>query len=315
MTKKVIPFVSDIDEVSTSLWLEHLQKEMIEYKIVPFKDLSETQIQNAQVAIVANPKPSEIAQMKSLVWVQSLWAGVEKLLLDIPKASFKIARMTDPILADTMAQSVLAWTLYLHKNMPLYRKQQSQKLWKQHLELLPEEKNILILGLGKLGLKSALKLKNNGFSVSGWARTKKDIDGITIYHGNEGLKQSLKSADIVVCLLPLTSETKNLLNKEKLDLLKSSASLINFARGAIIDYDYLLEKLENSELSHAVLDVFHEEPLHKDSALWENKSITVLPHISAPTNIKSASKIAAKHICEYYDKGINPSFVDEKKGY
>lgn len=313
--KKIIPFVSDIDELSTSLWIEYLQNQMSEYEIVLFKDLSKSQIQNAQVAIVANPKPSDISQMKSLVWVQSLWAGVEKLLLDIPNASFKIARMTDPVLADTMAQSVLAWTLYLHKNMPLYRKQQSQKLWKQHLELLPEEKSILVLGLGKLGLSSALKLKENGFSVSGWSKTKKHIDGISTYHEDTGLTQALKNADIVVCLLPLTSETKNLLNKEKLDLLKSSASLINFARGAIVDYEYLLQKLENSELSHIVLDVFHEEPLHKDSALWENENITVLPHVSAPTNMKSASKIAAKHICKYYEKGLKSSFVDVKKGY
>ena len=150
MIKKVIPFVYDIDESLALLWIKYLQEEMNEYQIVAFKDLSKEQIQASDVAIVANPKPSQIAQMKNLKWVQSLWAGVEKLLLDIPNASFKIARMTDPLLADTMAQSVLAWTLYLHKNMPLYKKQQSLKLWKQHIELLPQEKSVLVLGLGKL---------------------------------------------------------------------------------------------------------------------------------------------------------------------
>ena len=312
---KIIPFVGDGDIESTKLWLEYLQKEINNHKIVLFENLSEEEKLSADIAIVANPNPSDIAQMKNLKWVQSLWAGVEKLLQDIPNASFKIVRMTDPILAQTMAQSVLAWTLYLHKNMPLYLKQQRAKVWKQHLDELPEDKNILVLGLGKLGLESAKKLKENGFNVSSWARSKKNIEGINIYCGNEGLKQALKQADIVVCLLPLTNETKNLLNKEHLDLLHPKVSIINFARAGIIDYDYLVKKLDKSELFHAVLDVYDFEPLPSSSTLWDNENITVLPHISAPTNMKSASKIASKNICEYYEKGIVPNFVDTKKGY
>lgn len=313
--KKIVPFVSGCDEETTNLWLEHLQEQMSEYKIIPFEKLSEEQKLSSTVAIVANPNPKDIAQLKNLKWIQSLWAGVEKLLQDLPNSSFKIVRMTDPQLANTMAQSVLAWTLYLHKNMPLYLKQQKQKQWKQHIETLPEERNILVLGLGKLGEKSAKKLKENGFSVSGWARSKKEIEGVITFYGNDGLTQALKSADIVVCLLPLTDETKNLLDRSKLDLLHKKASIINFARGAIIDYEYLAKKLNNKELSHVVLDVFDIEPLATSSSLWENENITVLPHISAPTNMKTASKIASKNIIEYFEKGILPTLVDTKKGY
>ncbi|AXX92723.1 glyoxylate/hydroxypyruvate reductase A [Malaciobacter molluscorum LMG 25693] len=313
--KKIIPFVSSCDKKLTNLWLKYLQNEINEYEIVLFEELSEYQKLACDVAIVANPNPLDIMQLKNLKWVQSLWAGVEKLLYDISNPSFKIVRMIDPILAKTMAETVLTWSLFLHKNMHLYGKQQKQKVWKQHLELLPEEKNILILGLGNLGLKSAKKLKENGFNVLGWSRSKKEIEGIKTYFGNEGLIQSLKNADIVVCLLPLTNQTKNLLNKQKLDLLHSNVSLINFARAPIVDYEYLSKKLDKSELSHAVLDVFYEEPLEKDSLLWENENITILPHISAPTNMKSASKIVSKHIIEYYEKGIIPIFVDIKKGY
>ncbi|WP_417324366.1 NAD(P)-dependent oxidoreductase [Halarcobacter sp.] len=313
--KKIVPFVSGCDEETTNLWLKHLQGQMNEYKIIPFEKLSEEQKLSSTVAIVANPNPKDIAQLKNLKWIQSLWAGVEKLLQDLPNSSFKIVRMTDPQLANTMAQSVLAWTLYLHKNMPLYLKQQKQKQWKQHIETLPEERNILVLGLGNLGEKSAKKLKENGFSVSGWARSKKEIEGVTTFYGEDGLTQALKSADIVVCLLPLTDETKNLLDKSKLDLLHKKASIINFARGPIIDYEYLVKKLDNKELSHAVLDVFDIEPLATSSSLWENENITVLPHISAPTNMKTASKIASKNILEYFEKDIIPVFVDTNKGY
>jgi len=313
--KKIVPFVSGCDEETTNLWLEHLQEQMSEYKIIPFEKLSEEQKLSSTVAIVANPNPKDIAQLKNLKWIQSLWAGVEKLLQDLPNSSFKIVRMTDPQLANSMAESVLAWTLYLHKNMPLYLKQQKQKQWKQHIETLPEERNILVLGLGNLGKESAKKLKENGFSVSGWARSKKSIVGVTTFYGNDGLTQALKSADIVVCLLPLTDETKNLLDKPKLDLLHKKASLINFARGAIIDYEYLAKRLDKKELCHAVLDVFDIEPLPSSSSLWENENITVLPHISAPTNMKTASKIASRNILEYFEKGIIPAFVDTNKGY
>ncbi|RXK08012.1 2-hydroxyacid dehydrogenase [Halarcobacter bivalviorum] len=313
--KRIVPFVSGCDEETTNLWLEHLQAQMSEYKIILFEELSEEQKLSSTVAIVANPNPKDIAQLKNLKWIQSLWAGVEKLLQDLPNSYFKIVRMTDPQLANTMAQSVLAWTLYLHKNMPLYLKQQKQKQWKQHIEVLPEERNILVLGLGNLGKESTKKLKENGFSVSGWARSKKEIENVETFYGNDGLIQALKSADIVVCLLPLTDETKNLLNKEKLDLLHKKASIINFARGAIIDYEYLAKKLDKKELCHAVLDVFDIEPLPTSSSLWENENITVLPHISALTNLKTASKIASKNILEYFEKGIIPDFVDTKKGY
>jgi len=313
--KKIIPFVSDSSDELKALWLGYLEKEMSGYELVLFENLSLEQKESADVAIVANPNPAHIAQMKNLIWVQSLWAGVEKLLQDIPNASFDISRMVDPALADTMAQSVLAWTLYLHKNMPAYKQQQSHKIWKQHIEVLPEDKSIAILGLGNLGLKSAIKLKENGFNVLGWGRSKKEIQGVTTYHGEEGLNQILKVADIVVCLLPLTPQTNNLIDKKKLDLLSPNASIINFARAKIINYAYLLEKIENSELSHAVLDVFETEPLEESSALWEDSNITILPHISAPTNMKSASKIASKHISEYCDEGVNPIFVDKDKGY
>jgi len=313
--EKIVPFISGCDNDSTKLWLKYLQEQMNEYQIILFENLTTEQKLSSTVAIVANPNSKDIAQLKNLKWIQSLWAGVEKLLQDLPNSSFKIVRMTDPQLANTMAQSVLAWTLYLHKNMPLYLKQQKQKQWKQHIETLPEERNILVLGLGNLGEKSAKKLKENGFSVSGWARSKKEIESVETFYGENGLTQALKAADIVVCLLPLTDETKNLLDKSKLDLLHKKASIINFARGAIIDYEYLAKKLDKKELCHAVLDVFDIEPLATSSSLWENENITVLPHISAPTNMKTASKIASKNILEYFEKGIIPPFVDTNKGY
>jgi len=313
--KTVIAFVSDIEEELKLLWIDNLQQNLKNCKIVPFENLNKTEKENCKLAIVANPKPEEMKELKNLIWVQSLWAGVEKLLQDIPFASFDIVRMVDPKLADTMAESVLAWTMYLHKNMFLYKKQQEYKIWKQHIDVPAQERTVAVLGLGNLGLTSATSLKSNGFNVIGWSRSKKEIQGVTTYHGDEGLDRVLKNANIIVCLLPLTSETKNLLNKKRLDLLSPTSCVINFARALIFDYEYLLKKIENSEILHAVLDVFEMEPLPKNSELWQDENITVLPHISAPTNMKTASLIASSNISEYLEHEKLPIFINKETGY
>jgi len=313
--KKIIPFICQVDITIQENWLNVLKKELTNYEVILHTKLTNEQLFECEVAIVANPHPEVFSKMPKLKWVQSLWAGVERLLLEVPASKFEIVRMADLSLANTMAQSVLAWTFYLYKNMPLYQKQQSQKVWKEHILEQPEDKNIVILGLGNLGKKSALKLLENDFNVFGWSRSKKEIEGIKTYCGNDGLEQVLKIADIVVCLLPLTKETTNLIDSSKLKLLKKGSSIINFAREPIIDYDALVKSIQDSHISHAVLDVFKEEPLNENSALWDNPNITILPHISAPTNMKTAAKLAASNISDYFYSGKLPTFVDKKSGY
>ena len=116
-------------------------------------------------------------------------------------------------------------------------------------------------------------------------------------------------------LSPLTDNTQGLLNQPRLSYLKQGASLINFARGQIIDTKALLESLESNRLKHAVLDVFATEPLPIEDELWDIPNITILPHVSGPTNMKTASKIAAKHILSFIESGCMPEIVDRDKGY
>ena len=248
-------------------------------------------------------------------WVQSLWAGVEKLVNEIKASAFNISRMIDKNMSEVMSDSVLAWSFYLYKNMPLYKKQQNQTLWIEHEIKEKNELTITVLGLGELGLASVLKLKNNGFNVKAWSRSKKEIEGISTYCGNDGLEEVLEQTDILVSLLPLTKETTMLLNKEKLNFLKKNASVINFSRAAIFDYKVLCLLLDEKHLKHAVLDVFEEEPLAKESFLWIHEDITILPHISGPTNKKTASRIAYENINEYFVNNKEPLFVDKNKGY
>jgi len=310
-----IVFVSQIQEDEVEAWLVTLKAALPDYDIVLFGDLAKSQYDEIDVAIVANPNPVELASLPNLKWVQSLWAGVERLLSDMPEAKFEIVRMTDPQLGLSMAEAVLAWTLYLHRDMPLYAKQQKTKMWLQHPLPLASERNVGLLGLGKLGQMAAMALKKQGFNVMGWSRTKAELEGIEIFSGPEGLDEMLVKTDILVVLLPLTAETNGLLNQDKLAKLPKDASLINFARGPIVEESALLDLLNKGYLKHAVLDVFATEPLPAGSPLWSDDKITVLPHISAPTNIKTASKIAADNIKRFRETGEVPDFIKRSRGY
>lgn len=304
--------VSLEDEVS---WINEINQNLKNIEVIPFRNLTIKQKQTIKLAIVANPKPSEIAELTQLEWVQSLWSGVERLLTEIPNKQLKIVRMIDPELSSTMAEAVLAWTLYLHRDMPKYRQQQQQQIWQQHKLMPISDRQIGILGLGQLGKATAIKLQKNGFTVSGWSRNPTTINNVQCFHGKNGLEKILSKTQILVCLLPLTNETKGLLNTETILKLPKNASIINFSRGPIVNQESLINCLENRHLDHAVLDVFNSEPLAKNNPLWQSPYVTVLPHISAPTNIQSAAKLAALNIQNYFDKGDIPKAIKRTDGY
>lgn len=311
----MLPYVSRSPEAEQALWLAALAKAMPEEHIIPFAQLSKAQQADCELAIVANPDPEALTQLPNLKWVHSTWAGVERMLLELPTPHFDIVRLCDPQLADTMSEAVLAWSLYLHREMPTYAQQQAAQIWQPKTMVRAQDRSVAVLGLGQLGRASAERLAANGFNVLGWSRQLKQIAGVATFAGEEGLDQVLSASDIVVCLLPLTPATKGLLGAEKLSLLGKHAGLINFARGAIIDDQALLTALANDQLAHAVLDVFDQEPLPAQHAFWHSPKVTVLPHISAQTYPESASKIVADNIRRYRRTGEIPPSVDLPSGY
>ncbi|MCO4798585.1 MAG: glyoxylate/hydroxypyruvate reductase A [Colwelliaceae bacterium] len=315
MTKNIIPFISELPLTEQVQWIERLTQLLPNIEIVLESSIGDLDKSHCKVAIVANPNPKILMHYSSLVWIQSVWAGVERLVTEIENPSFDIVRLVDPCLAQTMADAVVAWSYYLHRDMPVYKSQQNNQNWQQHNVSLTSDCTIGVLGLGKLGLASAKKLALNNFNVIGWSQNKKSSENFKCYSGVEGLKTVVSQCNIVVILLPLTNETYGLFNSSLFSLMKSDAGLINFARGNIINNDDLLTALKSKKLSHAVLDVFDKEPLPKDDRLWQNANITILPHISAPTNKETACQIVKSNIDNYFISGNIPSAVDLKKGY
>lgn len=310
----VVPFLTTMADAEADAWRAELQSALPEHRVIDPGSLSSSEARGVEVAIVANPDPADLLRFPALRWVQSLWAGVERLVTVLPR-EIGIVRLVDPVLGQTMTEAVLAHVLFLHRQMPDYLAQQRAGIWRQLDQPLASERTIAVLGLGELGTLAARRLSACGFRVLGWSRLKKDVDGIETHAGGEALRQVIRQADIVVVLLPLTEATRGLLDAELLDDVLPGASIVNVGRGPIIETDALLSALDRGALKHAILDVFDEEPLPADHAFWSHPSVTVMPHVSAPTNMKSASAIAAKNVQAYFDHGRMPDLVDRAAGY
>ncbi|VVE53445.1 glyoxylate/hydroxypyruvate reductase A [Pandoraea capi] len=311
----VIAFLSRMPADYQRPYLDALRAALPDDIVAPLAALSPSQRAQAPIAIVANPDPADVAALPGLLWIQSLWAGVESLVAALPAHSPPTMRLVDPEMSRTMAEAVLAWTYYLQRDMPRYARQQTQRVWVQQTYRKPSQTTVGLLGLGELGQAAAARLRDAGFVVRGWSRSPKTLDGIETLSGDDGLGAMLATADIVISLIPLTAQTRGMLDATRLGRMKPGAALINFSRGPVVVTQALLDALDRGHLSHAVLDVFDVEPLPIDSSLWDHPRVTVLPHISAPTDHETAAQVIAGNIRDFRATGRVPGNVDMTRGY
>lgn len=315
MNHTPIAFIAPSDYAPTSAWVRALSNAMPGQRIVLLSEMDAESRASCTVAIVANPDPADLKLLPQLRWVHSVWAGVEKLVADLSDSSLPIVRLVDPQLAQTMAEAVLGFTLYLHRDMPAYARQQAKRQWHPLEYVRAEDRTVSVLGLGALGSAAAKRLSDNGFRVCGWSQSRSQIPNVETFEGLSGFNAMLARTDILVCLLPLTPQTRGLINANTLTSLREGASLINFSRGSIVNDADLKSALDSGRLRHAVLDVFEEEPLPSTQWHWGHPSVTVLPHCSAPTGRDTASAIVAKNIARYMANGAIPESVNRSRGY
>jgi glyoxylate/hydroxypyruvate reductase A len=313
--KLVVPFVRQVEFGPNDALVDHLRDALPELDIVVHADVSPADLATARVAIVDGPSADQLLTMANLELVQSTWAGVEAIIPAVP-SGVHIARMIDPQLGWTMAEAVLAWTLYLHRDMPRYAHQQRAHQWVEHVPVSADSRRIGVLGLGALGALAATTLRDQRFDVAGWSRSPKAIDGVLCLDGDAGIGQLLERCDIVINLLPHTEATAGLLDAEAFARMPAGASLINFGRGQTVVDDDLLGALD-MHLEHAVLDVFTIEPLPDEHPYWNHPRVTVLPHISGPTSTDTAAVIAAANVRQFLADGTLPTaaIVDRTRGY
>lgn len=226
--------------------------------------------------------------------VLNLWAGVERAVGN-PTLTMPFARMVDHGLTQGMVEWVTGHALRLHLGMDAHIHGQDGK-WRLAVPPLAQDRPVTILGLGALGTACARALQGLGFPVTGWSRRQKDVPGVVCLHGDDGLRQALTSAQIVVLLLPQTPQTENILNADTLALLPKGAFVLNPGRGPLIDDTALLRALESGHIAHAVLDVFRQEPLPVLHPFWSHARVTVTPHIASATRPATAARVVAENI-------------------
>jgi glyoxylate/hydroxypyruvate reductase A len=268
------------------------------------------------VALVANPRWGELAQFPNLRFVQSLWAGVDGLLGDpaLPE-NITLARLIDPGMTQSMAEGAIAAVLYLHRQFPAYLRQQATHTWRQLPQPVASHRRVGVLGFGKMGEPVARGLAALGFTVSAWGLSPRAEASVDYSWGAASLERILAKTDILVNLLPLTAATGGILNAELFARLPESAALINLGRGGHLKDEDLLAALESRHLSHAVLDVFHSEPLPADHPFWSHPQVTVLPHVAASTDPESAAPIAMQNVAAFRAGRPLTGVVSRARGY
>jgi glyoxylate/hydroxypyruvate reductase A len=268
------------------------------------------------IALAANPPWGELASYPNLRFVQSLWAGVDRLLGDpaLPK-DIVVARLIDPAMAQSMVEGAIAATLFIHRQFPAYRRQQNHVTWRQLPQPTAAHRKVAVLGFGEMGQPVCHALAALGFQVRAWGqRPRKDIV-VSYSWGEAGLKNALADAEILINLLPLTPTTTGILDGALFAQLPMGAVVINLGRGAHLQDTDLLDALSSERLSHAVLDVFHEEPLAPQHPFWKHPEITVLPHVAATTDPATAAPIAAQNIVAFRAGQPLTGLVSRSLGY
>lgn len=279
-------------------------------------DATDGPAQAIDIAIVANPPAGALRGLPRLQLIQSLWAGVDKLLADtsVPPG-VPIARMVDPAMNAAMAETALWAVLSLHRGYFRYAALQREARWSPHAQRRADDMTVAVLGLGEMGRTAARRLAAQGYRVLGWSTRPAQLDGVAAHAGEAALHEVLAAADIVVNLLPLTPRTRDLFRAETFARMKPGASLVNLARGAHVVETDLLAALASGQLQHAVLDVFRTEPLPPEHPFWHHPAVTVLPHAAAATDARSAAAVVAANVRAVREGRPVAHLVDRARGY
>lgn len=273
-------------------------------------------ITDADYAIVWQPPAEVFAQAHSLKAIFNLGAGVDALLkLPGLPAELPIYRLEDAGMSAQMAEYVAYHVIEASRDMALYREQQADGVWKMLRPIRRQDWPIGVLGLGQIGKRVATTLAGLDYPVAGWSRSGQPIEGVEPFAGQTQLKSFLGRTRVLINTLPLTPDTRDLLNYDTLSSLLPDAVVINVGRGEhLVDHD-LIRAIDEGLIRQAVLDVFRQEPLPIEHPFWRHPSITLTPHVSARTlRDETVQQICDK--IKLLESGKSPSgLIDRQRGY
>ena len=260
--------------------------------------------------------PADIEQrFPNLDVLFSTGAGVDQIDLAALPPELPVVRLVEPGVVAGMVEYVTMAVLALHRQLPTYIRQQREASWSAHRVQPASQRRVSVLGLGVLGCAVLQQLRAFGFQLSGWSRTRRTLEGAACHAGAHELPAMLANTDILVCMLPLTPETRGILGTNLFQQLPRGASLVHAGRGAQLDHHALLDALESGWLSEAVLDVTDPEPLPANHPLWSHPKVLLTPHIASMTQPETAVEQVLANIRRHQSGQPLVGLVDRTRGY
>jgi glyoxylate/hydroxypyruvate reductase A len=271
-------------------------------------------------AAVWKPVPGDLAAFPNLRVIFNLGAGVDALIADSSLPDVPLVRVAVSDLTARMTEYVVLHVLMHHRQELYLRASQREKRWAPKTQWQAGAISVGIMGLGSLGADAAQALARLGFRVSGWSRSERKIAGVECFHSEGQLDAFLRRTNILVCLLPLTSDTRHILNRGLFAKLDSTSPmgapvLINAGRGGLQNEADILQCLDDGTLGAASLDVYATEPLPADSRFWTHPQVVLTPHNAADTDADEISKYVAHQIERFEAGGALDNVVDRGRGY
>ena len=296
------------------LWRDALAMEMPELEFRAHPDGGN--LAEIDYALVYWAPHGLIASLPNVKAVLSIAAGCDHILADpqLPP-HLPIVRMVDDFLAAMMAEYAVYGVLHFHRDMHYYRREQLQSQWSRAWPLYTPDTSVGILGLGAIGGDCARKLGALGFQVHGWSRSPKSMEGVICHHGPDGLLEMARQCRYLVCVLPLTGETRGIINERLISAMPKGGFIINIARGGHQVDDDLLAGLDSGQLGGVFLDVFNQEPLPSEHPFWQHEKVWLTPHVAGELMPRSCAKSVAANIRRIEAGEPVPDLFDKERGY
>ncbi|MDB5447901.1 MAG: glyoxylate/hydroxypyruvate reductase [Phenylobacterium sp.] len=259
--------------------------------------------------------PDVIATLPDLEVLFSTGAGVDQFDLASLPPRVSLVRLIDPGIITGMVEYAVMAALALHRALPDYLAAQRAADWRPIRSIPAARRRIGVMGLGELGQAVLQALAPFGFPLLGWSRSERLIEGVQCFAGDGGLPAFLGQCDILICLLPLTAQTRGILCRETLAQLPAGAGLVNVGRGGHLVEADLLAALERGQVSAAVLDVLGQEPPPPDHPFFSHPKILLTPHVAAMTHPESAAQVVLANIRRHEAGQPMYGLVTRDRGY
>lgn len=298
----------------TEPWVRDFAELLPEAEVVVWRE--GTHIAPCDYAVLWMPPEGLLADLAHVKAIFLTGAGADAILKygdALPPVP--IIRLGDAGMAVQMAEYVTYAVLRYFRRFDQYEKQARSGAWAQLSQHRKEDFAVGVMGMGVLGSRTIEALAQFGFPLRGWSRTPKDVAGVECFSGADGLDAFLRGTRVLVCMLPLTPETENLLGHANLSKLPAGACVVNVARGAHVDEPALLALIQSGHIAGATLDVFRTEPLPAGHPFWDEQRITITPHVSALTIRTESIRQMVGKIRTLEQGGAVADVVDRSRGY